>query len=191
MSILLIEDKLGITAGYRGHWDRMLMKFGMNPDDFVHRNPYKAHALHGLPLLIQKGNRKSPGYNPNTIGALRSWVDALIQDLDPTAIVCMDVATLGIVEPSWDIATIDNCRGGVYKYQGIPFLITMPISAINTKKNPKDVRAMNEGAEDKDEWEEMERDPEELFIEPYTIPYGRWVLGADLQKLKRVVEGQR
>jgi len=187
MPILLLEDKLGITEGYRSHWESMCLAAGLNPRGFIHRSLYKDRRTSGKPLMIKKGNRKTPGFNPEIMGLVSTVVGGWIQETNPELIVCMDLVALGLVEPSWDIATIDNCRGGVYDVKGIKFLVTMPISAINTKKSPKDIKAMNDGFEDKDEWEEEERNEEELFVEPYTIPYGRWVLGADLRKMNRLL----
>lgn len=187
MPILLIEDKLGITSGYLGHWESMCMAAGLNPRGFIHRSLYRDSYSRALPLMIKKGNRKTPGFNPEVMGTVANTVHKWIKEIQPELILCMDLVALGLVEPSWDIATIDNCRGGVYDVNGIKFVITVPISAINTKKSPKDIKAMNDGVADKDEWEESEHDEEELFVEPYTIPYGKWVLASDLRKVNRLL----
>ncbi len=191
MTILVLEDKLGITAGYAGIWRSMLYDAGLS-DQFVRQVSAWRSSLPAQQLLTRKGNRKSPGFNPALVSHEAAWLRSVIQQVKPIAILCMDVALLGLVEPEWDVAIIDNLRGGVYVFDSIPFLVTVPISAIHTQKKPKDIRAMNEGFESEAEWnaahgEEME-DETEFFFEPYTIPYGRWILGADLRKLARIIE---
>lgn len=165
-------------------------------------------------MAIQKGNRKTPGFNPDprVVDIVRRWFDEQVRKYNPDSIIITELSLLGIFEPNWKIAMIDSLRGGIYPYKKadgsvIPVMITVPISAINTQKKTKDIRAMNRGSESKSEWEEQrayeaqlngigdsesedgsgeEDEIEELFFEPYTIPYGRWVLAADLRKFFRV-----
>lgn len=193
MTILVLEDKLGITSGYAGIWSQMLYSAGLSDQSVRQVSIWRSTLARNTVLLTRKGNRKSPGFNPSAVAAEAQWLREQIQVLNPVAILCMDVAMLGLVESEWDIAIIDNLRGGVYAFDGIPFVVTVPISAIHTQKKPKDIRAMNEGYESEADWaaahggEDME-DEEEFFFEPYTIPYGRWILGADLRKLARVIQ---
>jgi len=189
MGILILEDKLGISQGYRDHWISLVLGAGLRPEAVTHRSIWRTQVASMFALLIRKGNRKSPGFNPDPAvqSVVHSWVKGVVEVEKPELILCMDVALLGIVEPAWDIATIDNLRGGVYDYSGTPWLVMTPISAIHTQKRPKDIKVMNDGAESKDEWEEEERDPEELFIEPYTIPFGKRILAADLRKAYRIM----
>lgn len=197
MKVLVLEDKLGITSGYMGAWDELTKQAGFNQLNFVRYSLWKSPAMQGYQLLIKSGNRKSPGFNPDPriVDRVRSWFTITVNAVKPDAILVMDVALLGVLEPSWDIATIDHLRGGVYHctwgaHMGsrqIPILVTVPISAINNRKKTKDIKALNEGAESQDEWDEMDHDPEELFFEPYTIPYGRWVLARDLKKLYQLL----
>ncbi len=189
MTIVLFEDKLGITTGYLEHWTDLLQSVGLDPHRVRRVSTWKDPSMSMLTLLTRKGNRKSPGFNPDsqTQELLTRWVISVCESLHPELILCMDTALLGLVEPSWDIATIDNLRGGVYSFFGIPWLVMTPISAIYTQKKPKDIRFLNDGAEDEDEFEESDHDPEEFFMEPYTIPYGRRILAADLKKATRIL----
>jgi len=189
MTILLLSDKLGISAGYRDMWSALLHSAGLYASGVKEASVWRDARMQKLVLLTRKGNRKSPGFNPDEgiQDALRSWVRQQIQLYRPQLILCSDTALLGLVEPAWDTATIDNLRGGVYNFDGIPFIVITPISAVHTQKKPKDVRAMNEGAENKDEFEEAEHDPDDFFVEPYTIPFGKRVLGADLRKATRIL----
>lgn len=192
MTILVLEDKLGITAGYLPVWDAILYATGLSGQNMRQVSIWRSSLARHYALLTRKGNRKSPGFNPAIVGMQVEWLREQIRALKPIAILCMDVSMLGVVESEWDIAIIDNLRGGVYSFDSIPFLVTVPISAIHTQKKPKDIRAMNEGYESESDWvaahggEDMD-DETEFFFEPYTIPYGRWVLGADLRKLARIV----
>lgn len=196
MKILVLEDKLGITIGYMDAWQDLTRAAGFSQADFIRYSIWKSPNMQGVPLLIKSGNRKSLGFNTaeKVQNHVKNWFAHTVNSVKPDAILIMDVALLGIVESSWDIATIDHLRGGVYWTMvgtaRIPILVTVPISAINTNKKTKDIRAVNEGAESQDEWDQMDHDPEELFFEPYTIPYGRWVLQRDLKKLSQLVRRQ-
>jgi len=184
MTILLIQDKLGITEGYKPTWDRMVTGAGLWPSNFRLISAWRSVLAQKYHLLTRKGNRKAPGPNPEIKDVLEQWLQTSVTLHKATMIVCMDAAFLGLVEPSWDIATIDNMRGGVYDWHGLPFLVVPPISAVNTQKKPKDIRAMNDGAESEDEF--TADDDEDFFVEPYTIPYGERILGADLRKAWRI-----
>lgn len=187
MTVLVLEDKLGITSSYEYHWDRMCQVAGLNPAHMRRISLWRSPVAKSHQLLTKRGNRKTPGFNPEITGVIREWLHGHVKAMRPEAVLCMDLACLGVFESAWDIATIDNLRGGVYSFFGVPVLILPPISAINTSKKPKDIRMMNEGVESKAEWEEEEHDEDEIWIEPYSIPFGRWVLQADLRKLHRIL----
>jgi hypothetical protein len=184
MTVLLIQDKLGITEGYKPAFNELVQGAGFWPSAFRFCSAWRSPLAKKFTLLTRKGNRKAPGPNPEIKDVLANWLWANVKIHKPDLIICMDPAFLGLVEDSWDIATIDNMRGGVYDFGGIPFIVVPPISAINTQKKPKDIRAMNDGAESEDEFN-ADND-EDFFVEPYTIPYGERILGADLRKAWRV-----
>ena len=78
MTILVIEDKLGITDAYKPAWTSLLLQTHLNPKAFVYRSAWRDPRLakiHGK-LLIRKGNRKSPGFNPDGLvqKALAQWL---------------------------------------------------------------------------------------------------------------------
>ncbi|MBX9653701.1 hypothetical protein K2Y11_08800, partial [bacterium] len=214
MRIHLFEDKLGISAGYEQEWESMLAGAGFF-NAAVYRSPVWRKFGGSKQLVTMVGNRKTPGFNPDPAiqRMLKEWFAFEVNRVEPDAIIVQEAALLGLFESRWNISTIDYLRGGIYPFtrndgKVIPVLITVPISAINTQKKTKDIRAMNAGAESKSEWEEQrdfereqsagvgegeseedsEADVEEYFFEPYTIPYGRWVLGSDLRKLHRITK---
>lgn len=209
MTILVLTDKLGITDGYRWHWESLVMNAGMYPSRFTEDSVWRSGLQLRIKLLTQRGNRKSPGFNEEAFPMIQTWFNARIDQLQPAAALIQDIALLQLVEPKWENAILDNLRGGVYKLEGpwgypLPVLISLPISAINSKKTPKDIGALNAGAKNKDEFEERKRlmesgeeddeeslekyvGSDEIFLEPYVIPYGRFILFKDLQKLNRVI----
>lgn len=194
MALLILEDKLGITAGYKSTWEALCFKVGLSPSDFQHYSVWRSPLVHEFKLLDKKGNRKSPGFNedPMAQAAIDNWIRYTIQHTRAEAILCMDFAVLGLIESSWDIATIDRLRGGVYRFASIPFVVTVPISAIHQKKSAKDIRAMNQGREHEDEIEDDDDDDvNHMWMEPYTIPFGRWILNADLKKFVRIISKER
>lgn len=191
--ILLFEDKLGITTGYEGIWNSLLLKVGLAGTDVYRRNIYQRLG-DKVSLLTRSGNRKSPGFNPDPSvkRVVQAWVDSQIDAVQPDLIICMDPAILWLFNPEWDQATLDNLRGGVYYLGRIPVVITLGISAWHNKKREKDIARLNDGFTDQEDWEEEfggdETDSEttNVWIEPLSIPYGRFILTADLQKAKRV-----
>lgn len=198
MGILVLEDKRGISDGYKQTWDSMCWAAGLNPNRMIHRSVWRSPLTRQVELLTQKGNRKTPGFNPdrNTQLRIHAWLMSLIEQFKPELIICMDLALLGQVEEGWDWATIENMRGGLYNYFGIPFYVMTPITAVNTKKSTKDIAIMNQGVFSKEEWDEQhesdedqeEQDLNEIYVEPYSVSLGKWILAGDLRKLRIILE---
>lgn len=192
---LLFEDKLGITAGYESTWQQLLLKEGFGGVVVDRRSAYKALGDR-IQLLIRKGNRVSPGFNPDyqTQRVIREWVEMQLSNVKPTVCICMDPSLLFLFNEDWDQATLDNMRGGHYEYLGVSFIISLGISAWHAKKSQKDIARLNDGYADKEEWEAEhggdEQDTEGLgaiWMEPVSVPYGKFVLRADLGKANRVM----
>jgi len=198
MGIVLFEDRLGISSGYETIWHSLLNSNGLAGQEVIRRSTHRTFGKR-MQLLITKGNRKSPGFNPDhgVQAALNEWVKTQLRQLRPDGCICMDPAILFMMNPDWDQATLDNLRGGVYRILDIPFIVSLPISAWHTQKKEKDIARMNEGFTDKDEWEEehggdeTDGDITSVWIEPIVVPYGRFVLNRDLQKFKRILERGR
>jgi hypothetical protein len=209
MAILLLEDKLGVTQGYQETWRSMCMKAQVNPDEIVHRSVWRSPIVKQHSLLIRKGNRKTPGYNPDgsVQNVITQWILSLVAQVQPEIIICQDLALLGQIESRWESATIDYMRGGLYNFYGHPFYIMTPISAVNTKKSTKDIAIMNQGVYTKEEWDDKffnkgtdgddesnndddDEDEEvtDVWLEPYIVDMGRWILGKDFAKLSRLIQ---
>jgi len=98
----------------------------------------------------------------------------------------------------------------------VKIVITTPMSAVNRRMDPKEIAMLNQGAYSKSEWQELQdhresldaaaaaeaeangevndkddhdRDESAFFLPPYKIPYGRFVLSVDLNRLRRVLNG--
>jgi|SRR5882762_1762630 len=193
-SILLFEDKLGISAGYESIWANLLIKTGFAGMEINRRNSFR-HLGRQTQLLIRKGNRVSAGFNPDprSMDIVRAWVRTQVQLLQPAAIICMDPAILFMFNPDWDQATLDRLRGGVYKLMEKPVVISLPISAWHNVKKEKDIARMNEGFTEEEEWEaehggdESDSEVNNIWLEPIIVPYGKFVLQKDLEKLNRIL----
>jgi len=196
-NILLFEDKLGITEGYSSIWNSLLMKTQLSPTYNVHkRNSFRALGMTNV-LLIRHGNRITPGFNTDiTVQQnVKRWVIQQIQTVDPAIIICMDPVILFLFNPNWDQATLDNLRGGVYRILERPVVVSLPISAWHNVKKEKDIARMNEGFVDKEEYDEEHDDGDEsdhevnqVWVEPVVVPYGKFVLNADLMKVNRILK---
>lgn len=191
MKYLLLEDKLGISFGYRETWTALRMRTGLIHHKEIRRSLWRSEHK-DEELVIKKGNRTTPGFNPDEriAEAVDAWLEGEVLGHNIDAIMCMDLAMLGVVEPAWDIATIDNLRGGVYNYMGRPFLVTTPISATRFSKNTRDIKLMNDGADSLEEWLELNEDGDgyDVYIEPYVVKAGGWILQRDLEKFMRITE---
>lgn len=195
--IILFEDKLGISQGYEYIWDGLLAKVGLIGVPIYRRNSFRKFG-NSFQLLTRKGNRKAPGFNPDIRiqRILVKWIQSELKEIQPGLCIVMDPAILFILNPDWNQATIDNLRGGVYYVDGVPFLVSFPISAWHNQKKEKDIARLNEGFTDEDEWEaehggdETDGDSEnmQIWLEPMAVPYGKFVLQKDLEKAKRVYE---
>jgi hypothetical protein len=199
IKILLFEDKLGVTQAYQSIWQLLLLRAGMGGASVAHRKTFTAFG-NRIQLLFRNGNRVAPGFNPDPDAQrmLATWVESQITTIKPDIVLCCDAALTFLVNPEWNQSTLDNLRGGAYEIHGVPFLITLPITVWHQKKNEKDLARLNEGYTDKEKWEidhgGDQTDSEELngmWLEPMTIPYGKFVLQADLNKAHRIIQKRK
>ena len=200
--ILWFEDKLGVTDGYMPIWTGLMAAsklpngFSLLSIDFIRASCYKSLNSLGLQFLVKQGNRIQPGFNPDESvqHRLTSWVMESIKRADPIMCISTDPALGFLANPDWSQATSDNLRGGVYEVANRPWLCTLPISAWHQKKSSKDIAKLNEGYTNKQDWEEDREEDEEddsdakenFWMEPYTVPEGKFVLRADMMKAARI-----
>lgn len=221
--LLVLMDKVGISDGYKGIWENLCRKHGL-PDSFVRislRSTYRTFQSNRI--LEWHLPSKLPGFstNSNTQDALRRWVQEVIIQHEPDAILCMDPALLFLYNDNWNQAKLDTLRGGVYILFGIPHVVCFPITAYHSKAKPKDLAKLNDGfiekgdftefqqestidgdddSEDEDDDEDkaatFDRDSDDdrhvtrhmmQWHDPIVVPYGRIVLGFDLEKTSRIL----
>jgi len=189
MSILLFEDKLGITPSYKPTWARMCLHVRLNPDIIRIESLHK--TMQGK-LLVNYGNNKQPVFNPDMAHSIRERIETLIRRQRPKLVLLQDSATLCAIDQVYEYSrgdlTIDKLRGGVYSINGITTMVIYPISAINTHATKKDSMLLN-NAIDKETWQEQQyMDTDAIYIPPYSVPYGRKVLSWDLAKAARLYQ---
>lgn len=189
MDVLIFEDKLGITDNYQYLWNKLLSEARLDPTQCRKAKAYIAPEFQNKKLLLRRGNRIEPTYNPDLHAELVQWMSKMIWHFEPKLLLIQDIGLLGTLGIDQEIASIDNVRGGVYTFNNLPALVTFPIHAVNTNQKPKDIKLLNNNHTSKAEFfEDDETEDDEVFVEPYTIPYGRWVLAADLRKARRLLD---
>jgi len=168
--IIVFEDKLGISIGYKPQWSRMLLSAGLIGVEykFFYAKSY-AHFPQ-VRLLKWKGNRKTPGFReePDLQIKTLNWMKDIIQQTRANVVVLMDPALFFVVNNNWNQATTELLRGGVYTMKDhnradILTLVMGPISSINRIMKPKDIAALNNGFAEKDEWDEVYGDEQKII----------------------------
>ena len=179
--ILYITDKFGVSQGYEPAFTKMVHKAGIPRAKILKASPYDQISE----LLKKYQNEKTLRFNPAKIEQMTAWVDSKIKAVRPSVIVCSDPATLGLFT-NWDLkgSTIAKCRGGKYDYQGIPVLVTLPITAIHRNVDERMTRTMVvEGVDDEDV------EGKESYA-PYRVQSGAWILSQDWGKIARYLHGK-
>jgi len=171
--ILYFQDKLGVTDGYNKIFNYLLAKSG------IRRAQVQLTSIYGVvdKALIKKGNRTTPGFNPERIDQIRAAVLQRIESHKPDLIVVSCPATLGLLTDwDWNRATIDKCRGGVYSIGGIPSIVVLPISAIHSHFDERSLK---------------DDDGDDIKSEPYRVKNGSWILHRDWEKVGRFAHGKQ
>ena len=170
--ILYMTDRFKVSSGYQPAFAKMLTTCGINPRQVIVSDIY---AMVPSPLM-RVGNEKLWRFNPEHLPAVEEAFRVRINAIKPTLIVVSDPAVLGvIVKGDQRLGTLDKCRGGVYEYQGIPVVITYPITVIHTHIDTK----LLEGIDDENK------------EQPYRTPTGAWILHRDWQKVGRYFHGKQ
>jgi len=154
--ILYFEDPVGVTSTY-------LKLFTRISDNLA--KPVSLYRIHDKrDLLMWRGNRKQPGYRleAQNVRKVQDSVIKLIRQYEPKLVVTSDPATLGLLvtyrEESWDWATVENLRGGVYRFWGIPWIVTYPMTAFFKEVRERDIAVANDGFSDQEQFADHKRD---------------------------------
>lgn len=171
--ILLMTDKYKVSQGYEPAFTKLLQKAGLN------RSAVATADIYNLVKdpIKRYGNEKSWKFNNEKTAEIEAAFQNRLNIIKPTLIVIADPACAGIFA-KWDVrsASLDKMRGGVYDYQGIPVVITYPITAIHQKLDTRLVQ--NEDGESDQQ-------------EPYRVQQGSWILSNDWAKVGRLYHGKQ
>jgi len=212
---LVFVDAIGITSGYKPIWLKLLAKAGITEVNTHVTTRSSYQHISGKKHLEWKKTRKQPGFNtdPTMQRRVESWVDDCVAMHKPDLVICFDPALLFLLNPDWSQATLDKLRGGLYIEKGIPWVVTLPLTAYHSRAKSNDIAKLNEGFVEKGEFEDFkkeidyenlnkdedddeddERDQESdnekarmEWHEPVIIPFGKIVLGFDLAKVGRLL----
>lgn len=171
--VLYLTDKFGVSQGYEPAFAKMVRNVGIPRERIIVAN---IHSLIDKPLVKYR-NEKTLRFNPERKAEIQKAVDVRIQAIKPSLIVCSDPVSLGIFT-KWDqrVSTLDKCRGGVYEYQGIKVIVTLPVTAIHRNIDERLIK---------------DSDDEGITYEPYRIPQGSWILARDWEKAARFYRGKQ
>ena len=201
LKLLVFTDAVGISDGYKKLWDNLLSQTGLD-DKFVHVQTRSAYSFFKKSDLLEwSKQRKQPGFNTDEAkqAKLVNWVIDVLNQHQPDMVMCMDPALLFLLNPIWSQATIDKLRGGLYLYRGLPWIVSLPITAFHNKMKQADIAKLNDGYTDKVDFEEYrssedgdepddESDEETMeWHEPIIVPMGRIILRFDLEKTARIL----
>lgn len=171
--ILYLTDKFGVSDGYNKAFNLMLANSGIRRNQLIITNIYGLVSN----ALVKKGNRKAWGFNPEKIDEIAAAFNQRVAAVKPDIIVCSCPAILGLLcDWDWGLATLDKCRGGVYRYDGIPVVVTYPITAINSHIDERLIKD-DEG--------------DDVKYEPYRVKQGQWILNRDWEKVGRFAHGKQ
>lgn len=172
--ILYFTDKFGVSDGYKRAFNEMMLNSGINWKNVTITHIYNLVSN----ALVKKGNRKALGFNPEKKNEIKAAFDLRINAVQPDVIVVSCPAVLGLLcDWDWNLATLDKCRGGVYYYDGIPVLVTYPITAINSHVDERALKSVD--------------DDDDAKSEPYKVKQGQWILNRDWEKIGRYANGRQ
>lgn len=166
--ILYLTDRNGITSGYEPAFTAMVSGVKIPRGQIIAQNIYK-----DVPSpLMKKGNQILWVLNPECRAAVLDSFERKVRIVKPGLIVVADAAVLGIIDPN---GTLEKCRGGVYDWNGIPLVVTYPITALHQKIDSSFLK---------------DADGELMNEQPYRMPSGGWILNRDWEKIGRIWHGK-
>src|SRR5688572_4362869 len=125
--ILYMTDSYGVSQGYEPAFAKLLAASGVYRNQLIDADIYK---LVKNPLK-KYGNETTWKFDLAKKDEILRAFESRVRAVRPDFIVIADPACLGIFT-NWDVrsATIQKQRGSVYEWEGIPVIITMPITAL-------------------------------------------------------------
>lgn len=140
--ILWFVDRFGLPGSYHRIWLSALIRADLTPKEFL---LVDLHRIMHRQLLAKLGSRKAPTWIPTETDNIITKMNQQLQHHKPRAVVLASPESLAYLGLAPEHATLHNLRGSVYWKHGIPFIVTLPISAWNTLVSQKDIGAANYG----------------------------------------------
>jgi hypothetical protein len=170
--ILYLTDKFGVSPGYMPAFTKLVHKCGIPRERISITDIYN---IVDKPLK-KRANENVWRFDPEKLDAITAAFSQRVRAIRPTLIVVSDPALLGVLSGG-DVrsSTIDKMQGGVYNFEGIPCVVTLPITAINQRIDARIIR---------------NDDDEEDKQSPYKVPDGFQILTWNWQKVGRFFQGK-
>jgi hypothetical protein len=89
---------------------------------------------------------------------MKAWISEAIRQHRASAVICMDPSMLFMMTDDLEIASLEKLRGGVYVLFGIPWIVSLPLTAYHKSAKAKDVAKLNEGFTEKGDFEDFMND---------------------------------
>lgn len=171
--ILYITDRYKISQGYEPAFTKMLNKSGIRRNEVITTDIYN---LVEAPLK-KKANENTWRFDPEKLPEITKAFAQRVNSIRPSVIVVSCPAVLGVLSGGDSrLATLEKMRGGVYYFDGIPCIVTYPITAIHRNIDERIIKN-DDGDEDKQQ--------------PYRVPQGKQILAWDWQKIGRFFHGKQ
>lgn len=172
--ILYLTDRYGVSQGYEPAFTRLLGKSGIQRGQVICTSIYN---LVEAPLKKRSARDTVWRFDPEKLEKINAAFAQRVSAIRPSVIVVADPACLGTLSGGdLGVSTLEKMRGGVYEYNGIPVIVTYPITAIHQKIDSR-IISNEDGEEDKQQ--------------PYRVPQGAQILAWDWQKVGRFFHGKQ
>lgn len=128
MKALYLEPDAGISAGYKHHLSLFLAAAGLNAKDVWWANIH--NKVKGA--IKKKGNGQKYLARAKEVQA---EVDGYINTIRPDILIVNDEAVVGIL--SAGAVSLEQTRGSVYVYKGLPCMVLGDVAMINRRAHGK------------------------------------------------------
>lgn len=171
--ILYMTDKFRVSPGYAPAFERLVNKAG------IHRGQIITSDIYNLvdKPLAKRANEVTWKFNPEQYDAIERAFAQRVRATRPAVIVVSCPAVIGVLaKGDRRLATLEKMRGGVYEYDGIPTIVTYPITAIHQRIDTR-IISNDDGESDAQT--------------PYRVKDGAQILQWDWQKVGRFFAGKQ
>lgn len=161
--ILWFIDRFGHPGSYHALWLKAVSQAGLNARD---TRIVSLHRQMKGQLLTKYMSRKAPTWIPERANEIKATMAKYIVEVKPRLVVLSAPEALAILDIHPEHATLNALRGSVYWLHGVPFVVTLPITAWVTKVSTKDLHAANFGFESADQMQAAEAAKDVTHEEP-------------------------